>query len=203
MQSSSFPCLKLLIIFTLVYSSAFAQQTNNSSSLTNSAAPAASATTNGGTNINYQTNNTYQNEFGFGPGVFCRTPTVFVGGNYGKNELNAFDVVSTSGNNASSYAINAGLVIPVGSPVIDSCRRVAASIVEDRQISTQLSLIRACASLQREGIRVNPEQYPMLEKCTYNVIGQSVTTQPLIPSQNPNILPQRQQSIKVPQTTRS
>ena len=64
-----------------------AQQTNNSSSLTNSAAPSASSTTTGGTNINYQTNNAYQNEVGFGPGIFCRTPTLFLGGNYGENQL--------------------------------------------------------------------------------------------------------------------
>ena len=47
----------------------YAQQTNNASNLTNQAAPSASAVTTGGTNINYQTNNTYQNEVGFGPGV--------------------------------------------------------------------------------------------------------------------------------------
>ena len=48
-----------------------AQQTNNSANLTNQAAPSGSSVTTGGMNINYQTNNAYNNEMGFGPGVFC------------------------------------------------------------------------------------------------------------------------------------
>merc|ERR1711991_376655 len=87
-----------------------AQQTNNSSSLTNSAAPSASSTTTGGTDINYQTNNAYQNEVGFGPGIFCRTPTVILGGNYGENQLDSFDAIAKSGNEANNYSVNAGLV---------------------------------------------------------------------------------------------
>ena len=73
-----------LILLASVSEGALAQQTNNSSALTNQAAPSASAVTTGGTNINYQTNNTYSNEVGFGPGVFCRTPTIYVGGNAGR-----------------------------------------------------------------------------------------------------------------------
>jgi len=42
---------------------------SNVSSVTNSAAPSASSVTTGGTNINYQSNNTYNNEMGFGPGI--------------------------------------------------------------------------------------------------------------------------------------
>ena len=63
----------LTVLAPLVVQPVVAQQTNNSSSLTNSAAPSASSTTTGGTNINYQTNNAYQNEVGFGPGIFVGT----------------------------------------------------------------------------------------------------------------------------------
>lgn len=185
-----------------------AQQTNNSSSLTNSAAPSASSVTTGGTNINYQTNNAYQNEVGFGPGVFCRTPTVFVGGNYGQNELDAFDAVTSSGNNANNFSFNAGVVVPFGSPALRSCNRLAAITVQDREISTQLSMIRACAQLQREGIRVDPELYPMLEKCVVSVIGPAEPAlripQPGMPVR-PMPIQQQQQQLppKIPQTTRS
>ena len=196
----------------LVGSQALAQQTNNSSSLTNSAAPSASSVTTGGTNINYQTNNAYQNEVGFGPGIFCRTPTLFIGGNYGQNQLNAFDAVTESGNDANNYSFNAGLVVPFGSAALESCKRLAAITVQDREISTQLSMIRACASLQREGIRVDPEQYPLLEKCAVSVLGRpnaptpsgSTGAQMLI--KQDGIPSQRQQPAapaKVPQTTRS
>ena len=188
----------------ITFQPSFAQQTNNSSSLTNSAAPSASSVTTGGTNINYQTNNAYQNETGFGPGVYCRTPTLFIGGNYGENELNAFDAVTNSGNNANNFSINAGLVVPFGSSVLESCKRIAAITVEDREISTQLSMIRACAQLQREGIRVDPEQYPLLEKCSVSVIGPASSSQVQRSLQSPKSIQSTPQvPIKVPQTTRS
>lgn len=195
--------LELSTIF-FTSSAMLAQQTNNSSSLTNSAAPSASSVTTGGTNINYQTNNAYQNEVGFGPGIFCRTPALFVGGNYGQNELDAFDPVTNSGNNANNFSVNLGLVVPFGSSALEACRRIAAIIVEDREISTQLSMIRACAQLQREGIKVDPEQYPLLERCSMSVIGTTVSPRaqgsirPTSSDQLPTKAP-----IKVPQTTRS
>ena len=182
-----------------------AQQTNNSSSLTNSAAPSASSTTTGGTNINYQTNNAYQNEVGFGPGIFCRTPTVFLGGNYGENQLDSFDAIAKSGNEATNYSVNAGLVFPFGSPAQRSCNRLASLIVQDREISTQLSMIRACASLQRDGIRVDPELYPLLEKCATNVLGPKPPSPRAAVPPRSVTQPRQQQNLppKVPQTTRS
>ena len=182
-----------------------AQQTNNSSSLTNSAAPSASSTTTGGTNINYQTNNAYQNEVGFGPGIFCRTPTLFLGGNYGENQLDSFDAISESGNEANNYSVNAGLVFPFGSPAQRSCNRLASLIVQDREISTQLSMIRACASLQRDGIKVDPELYPLLEKCSTNVLGPKPPSARAAAPRRVAPQPRPQQNLppKVPQTTRS
>jgi hypothetical protein len=197
----------LAVLAPVFFQPVFAQQTNNSSSLTNSAAPSASSTTTGGTNINYQTNNAYQNEVGFGPGIFCRTPTLFLGGNYGENELDSFDAISSSGNEANNYSVNAGLVFPFGSPAQRSCNRLASLIVQDREISTQLSMIRACASLQRDGIKVNPELYPLLEKCATNVLGPKPPSSRAAAPPPRRMAPQgpQQQSLppKVPQTTRS
>jgi len=190
----------------------YAQQTNNSSSLTNSAAPSASSVTNGGTNINYQTNNAYQNEFGFAPGVFCRTPTVFIGGNYGNNELNAYDAVAESGNRANNYSANIGLVVPFGSSTIDHCKRLSANIVRDREISTQLSMIRACASLEKEGIKVDPDKYPLLEPCVKDSGDPSLLMRSQIPQRmlnptNNRVAPIRPQVApspkKVPSLTKS
>ena len=144
---------------------ALAQQTNNSSSLTNSAAPSASSVTTGGTNLNYQTNNTYQNEFGFAPGVFCRTPSVYVGGNWGEGFLNAYDPLQSSGNTNMTYSFNAGIVVPFGSQVLDYCKQLAAAIAKDREISSQLSMLRTCAQLEKEGLVVDPEKFPLLKPC--------------------------------------
>jgi hypothetical protein len=200
------PLLFYLFYIVCLCSTAFAQA-NNSSSLTNSAAPSASSVTTGGTNINYQTNNAYQNEVGFGPGVFCRTPTVFLGGNYGQNALNAFDSVTQTGNTANNFSGNVGLVLPFGSSALSSCRQLAKITVQDREISTQLSLIRACAGLQREGIRVDPKSFPLLERCTVNVIGSSLPSpQSETTNQQRQQQPIQSQPVlpsKIPQTTRS
>ena len=144
---------------------AIAQQTNNSSSLTNSAAPSASSVTTGGTNINYQNNNTFQNEFGFAPGVFCRTPTVYLGGNWGEGFLNAYDPLQSSGNNNLTYSFNAGIAVPFGSQILDYCKQLAAAIAKDREISSQLSMLRTCAQLEKEGLVVDPEKFPLLKPC--------------------------------------
>lgn len=159
-----------LILLASTQAKVFAQQTNNSSALTNQAAPSASAVTTGGTNINYQTNNTYSNEVGFGPGVFCRTPTIFVGGNAGQNKLDAFDAVTDSGNVSNNYQVNAGIVYPFGSSAIEDCKTLARTVARDREISTQLSMIKACADLESKGIMVNPDVFPLLEACTESVL---------------------------------
>lgn len=210
---------KLLALFVICSSqgltnSSLAQQTNNSSALTNQAAPSASSVTTGGTNINYQTNNTYQNEFGFSPGHFCRTPTIFVGGNYGENELDTFDAVTKSGNEANNFAANVGIVYPFGSRAIEACKHLADITVQDREISSQLSMIKACAALQRDGIQVDPDAFPLLEKCTVSLLTPTQSRQ--VPSKRnpgisrtPQVIKTRPVPIKkslppkIPQTTKS
>ena len=81
MKLIAFPFLAL--IYISIQPSAYAQ--SNSSNLTNSAAPSASSVTTGGSNLNYQTNSTFQNDFGFG-GVVCRTPSLYVSTNAGAAE---------------------------------------------------------------------------------------------------------------------
>ena len=201
------------VFLTLLLSpKSFSQQTNNSSSLTNQAAPSASSVTTGGTNINYQTNNTYQNEFGFAPGVFCRTPTVFIGGNYGGNELEVTQVVGESTNKASNFQVNAGIVYPFGSRTIEACKQLSDSIVRDRQISTQLSMIRACADLQKKGINVDPEIFPLLEQCSDSVLIPKKSNKPLVQNNRPRARSLPVRSVKprpslpprkIPQTTKS
>ena len=171
---STFLISALLQQCLLGLSAAIAQQTNNASNLTNQAAPSASAVTTGGTNINYQTNNTYQNEVGFGPGVFCRTPTLYIGGNAGRNQLDAFDQVTESGNVAKNYAVNAGIVYPFGSSAIEACKTLANTISRDREISTQLSMIKACADLEVKGIQVDPEVFPLLKSCENPVLKKNI-----------------------------
>lgn len=135
-------------------------------SLSNSAAPSASSVTTGGTNVNYQTNNQWSNEVGFGPGIFCRTPTFYVGGSVGTtNNSQISETFADTGNYGQNISGNVGVLVPFGSSSLRDCNRFASQIVRDRQISTELSMIRACRSLKNEGIVVDPQKYPLLALC--------------------------------------
>ena len=154
----------LCSLFLLLSPSKLLAETNQSS-VTNSAAPSASSVTTGGTNINYQTNNAYNNEMGFAPGVFCRTPTLYFGGNYGESWLNANDGVTRSGNVNESYSLNAGILVPFGSSVQDDCKSLVNAISLDRQISSQLSMLKTCDDLYKKNIPVDPIKFPLLASC--------------------------------------
>ena len=158
--------LKVFVILLGIISieKTFAQ--TNESSVTNSAAPSASSVTTGGTNINYQTNNAYNNEMGFGGGVFCRTPTLYLGGNAGKSDLDSFDGVTDSGNVTDNFSVNAGILFPFGSSVQKDCKKLAATITLDRMISSELSMLKACNELYQKNIPVDPKLFPLLEKCS-------------------------------------
>ena len=166
MLRAYFQIFALTIIFSLFDQQiVFSQSTSNQSAVTNSAAPSASSVTTGGTNINYQTNNAYNNELGFGPGIFCRTPTLYLGGNGGKAWLDAFDPVQESGNKTRNYSFNMGILYPFGSSALANCKALVKTIARDREISSQLSMIKACHDLYKKGIKVDSTIYPLLASC--------------------------------------
>ena len=138
---------------------------SNSSNVTNSTSPSASSTTTGGTSINYQTNQSFSNDVGFGPGFVCRTPSVNVTSGYAGADSTNWAQLGDSGTYADNITASIGLVIPFGSGVMDSCKTVAKQVAVDKEISTQLSMIRACASLQKEGILVDENKFPLLSEC--------------------------------------
>ena len=61
-----------------------------------------------------------------------------------------------------------GIVIPFGSGVHDHCEKIASQISLDKRISTQLSMIKACASLEKEGIQIDVKKFPLLKDCKIN-----------------------------------
>ena len=163
-----FPVLFLALAFCIDLSrESFAQ--SNASNLTNTASPNAISNTTGGSNLTYQTNNSYQNEAGFGPGFFCRTPALFVSGNFqrgdGDNYFSEAANQSMSFSDNNSYGGQIGIVLPFGSPVLEYCKTVARQVSKDKEISTQLSLIRACAALVKEKIAIDPKKFPLLAPC--------------------------------------
>jgi len=159
----------ILLLVTFEFLSLPARSDTNSSSVTNSVSPSASSTTTGGSSINYQTNQSFNNDVGFGPGIICRTPSLNIGTSYANADTTNWASIGDSGTRGDNMAANIGIVIPFGSDVNDSCRRIASQISLDKQISTQLSMIRACASLQKEGIFVDVNKFPLLKDCAINL----------------------------------
>tara|TARA_B100001093_G_scaffold392706_1_gene379244 strand:+ start:94 stop:684 length:591 start_codon:yes stop_codon:yes gene_type:complete len=149
----------------LIGSRSLAQTENNNTTVTNSAAPAASSVTNGGTNINYQTNTAFNNDIGFGPGIICRTPSLYMLTNLGKVNTDNFDEFTFNGARNKSISGTIGMTYPFGSSAIEDCKTMARQLAKDRVISTELSLIRTCVSLAKDGIVVDPVKFPALTKC--------------------------------------
>ena len=202
--------LKVLVILLGIFSieKTFAQ--TNESSVTNSAAPSASSVTTGGTNINYQTNNAYNNEMGFGGGIFCRTPTLYFGGNAGNSDLDSFDGVTKSGNVTDNFSVNAGILFPFGSSVQDDCKKLASTITLDRMISSELSMLKACNELYQKNIPVDPKLFPLLEKCSNykpKVIETASTSEndkTLLEKEKTNVvIPNKEKSKLIPKSFRA
>ena len=163
----------------LVVPSAFAQSTTNQSTVENSAAPSASSVTTGGTNVNTQVNNAYANDIGFGGGINCRTPNLFITGNTSKVDAYQNDALQSVHNQNNNYNFTAGIIVPFGSKINDYCKEIASEISTDRKIASQLSMIRACDDLLKKGIRVDPNKFPLLAPCAeYETMMKNVAQAP-------------------------
>ena len=177
-----------VVFFAILLASCFyardskAQATNNNTTVNNSAAPAASSVTTGGTNINYQTNNAFNNDVGFGPGIICRTPSMFMLTNLGKVDTDNFDEFTFNGARNQSFSGTIGMTFPFGSSAVEDCKTMARQLAKDRVISTELSLIRTCVSLAKDGIIVDPLKFPSLHKCVVKEGEPSLTAQNVIRS---------------------
>ena len=152
-------------LLTAHATSSRAETTNNNTTVSNTAAPAASSVTTGGTNINYQTNTAFNNDLGFGPGIICRTPSLYMLTNAGKVNTDNFDEFTFNGSRNKSFNGTIGMTIPFGSSAIEDCKTMARQLAKDRVISTELSLIKTCVSLAKDGIVVDPVKFPALKKC--------------------------------------
>ena len=198
--------LFISLFFLLGISSLSAKSETNTSSVTNSVSPTASSTTTGGSSINYQTNQSFSNDVGVGPGIVCRTPSLNIGTSYANADTTNWASLGDSGTMGDNITANVGIVIPFGSKVHDSCERIASQISLDKQISTQLSMIKACASLEKDGIKVDVNKFPLLKDCKINlgepdivVSKASSTNKNIINRAKKKISKSRENNIKVPE----
>ena len=141
-----------------------AQDATASTSVDNTVAPAAvvNQRTGGGVNLNQQYNNQWDNHNGFAPGVFCRTPTMYFGGGYSRANVWGQELYDNSTDNTG---VQAGLLVPFGSSVLDDCKRLAKALTDRQEISNQVSLAKACAELEQLGVEVDGKKFPALEVC--------------------------------------
>lgn len=161
------------IIFTLStfgVSAAYAtpHNTNTSSS---SATGGSSAVKVNSTNVvlpgnGYGNNNTFNgmnwnNDNGFGTGVYCRTPSFFLGGS--ANPVTGAYGETTG--HLNDYNVSAGVMVPFGSRSLEDCKNLAAEITRQRKIDGELSTLRACAEVKRLGIVPDVKKYPNLAAC--------------------------------------
>ena len=141
-----------------------AQGAKSTTSVDNTVSPEAvvNQQTGGGVNLNQQYNNQWDNHNGFAPGVFCRTPTMYFGG--GTSQANVWGE-QLYGNSTNNTGVQAGLLVPFGSSVLDDCKRLAKALTDRQEISNQVSLAKACAELEQLGVEVDAKKFPALEVC--------------------------------------
>lgn len=131
----------------------------------------------GGTNSNYQINNSYDTTYGFGPGIYCRTPSFNIG-IYGDGSNAGAYGYDTYSNN---FGVVAGFNIPIGGSIGKACEDLSNEIAKQRQLDTSLNFIKQCAILKKEGIMFDPEKFPMFRDCdgvTLNVKSDIPNTPP-------------------------
>lgn len=116
----------------------------------------------GGINSNYQINNSANTDFGFGIGIYCRGMHLTVGG-FGSSSASRLFNNSQSTFDDLGGAI--GLSIPLPSEVSSNCKKLAQEIVKQRQLDTQLNLIKQCAILKKDGITFDVAVFPEFAKC--------------------------------------
>lgn len=144
-------------------SGAFAQSTT-SSSVQNSSTPTAvvNQQTGGGVNLNQQYNNQWDNHNGFAPGVYCRTPTFYLGSGYGQaNSWGPYQQELGTG----LTQISAGVLVPFGSSVLADCAKMARALTERAVVANEVALARVCHQLAKDGVKIDPSKFPALSKC--------------------------------------
>ena len=152
------------LLVALGPSGSFAQ-TASQSSVNNQSNPTAvvNQQTGGGVNLNQQYNNQWDNHNGFAPGVYCRTPTFYLGSGFGQANSWNDQVTNSLGTNLTQ--ISAGVLVPFGSSVLADCARMATALTNRAVVANQVALIRACDELAKANIKIDPKKFPALAVC--------------------------------------
>ena len=94
----------------------------------------------------------WNNDSGFGQGIYCRTPSLIVGGGYNGQGVD--------GDSYSGYGIGVGLNMPLGDA---GCKKLAGEAIKSATIRGELEMLQACEAVK--GIAVDAKLYPTLARC--------------------------------------
>lgn len=139
-------------------------QSTNSVSSANNQQNSGSVVLNpsGGTQVNNNVNNAYSSTYSFGPGISCPTTSLAINAYGGGSD--AYGGGSGSGSN--SYGGSVSLIVPLGEEIGTACRELAQEITRQRQLDTDVNMIKVCANLAQSGIVVDVSRFPQFEVCS-------------------------------------
>ena len=150
-----------LVLLGLVSpSAAFAESLSQSTNSTQNNNGSVTLSPSGGTQVNNNVNNAYSSTYSFGVGISCPTPSIALNGFYGGSE-------ASGGNYGGAYGGSISYIMPLGGDVGRSCREHVEEITKQRQLDTQVNLVKVCADFARQGIVIDTEAMPEFAICLY------------------------------------
>ena len=115
----------------------------------------------GGSQTNINQNNAFSSTYSFGPGISCPTPSLAANLNYGGGSGWGGGYSSGSG----SYGASLSYIHPLGGSIGDACEGLVTEITRQRQLDTDVNLIKVCADMAANGIQIDTKEFPEFKVC--------------------------------------
>jgi hypothetical protein len=134
----------------------------------------------GGVNNNFQINNGQDTSLGFGPGIYCRGPNLWLSSFVAGSDFSRY--------NSNSYGGAVTLSIPLGNAADQACKQNVQEIAKQRKLDTAFTLVKKCAEFIQPGIRVDYSlpQFAQLRDCEGVTI---VSRQERVANPQPALIP--------------
>lgn len=115
----------------------------------------------GGSQTNINQNNAFSSTYSFGPGISCPTPSLAANLNYGGG--NGWGGGYSSG--SGSYGASLSYIHPLGGSIGDACEGLVTEITRQRQLDTDVNLIKVCADMAANNIQIDLKAFPEFKVC--------------------------------------
>lgn len=159
------PALLVLSSVALLSPSASLAQSNSQSSNNGVNNQSNSGTViqnpSGGSQTNINQNNAFSSTYSFGPGISCPTPSLAANLNYGGGDAWGGGYSSGSG----SYGASLSYIHPLGGSIGNACEGLVTEITRQRQLDTDVNLIKVCADMAANNIQIDLKAFPEFKVC--------------------------------------